>query len=223
MHAPSPITKPARVASNGRIASVGSTSSATRPRMAQKPARISGVIAASVPPARTMSAWPRTIVAAPSPIAVEPVAQAETGAKFGPVMPELDRDLAARRVDERRGDEERRDAVAAALEEASAAARRSSRCRRSPSRRGSRRAPGRTPRSPASVPRLLRGGDGEQHVAVHPARLLGGHERGGVEPTHLAGDADGELARVERLDEADPAAAGDAPPPRSRGRRGRAG
>ena len=80
MHAPSPITKPARVASNGRIASVGSTSSATSPRMAQNPARISGVTAASVPPASTMSACPRTIIAADSPIAVDPVAQAETGA-----------------------------------------------------------------------------------------------------------------------------------------------
>ena len=87
MHAPSPITKPALVASNGRIASVGSTSSATSPRIAQKPARISGVIAASVPPARTTSACPRLIVAAASPIAVEPVAHAETGAKFGPVIP----------------------------------------------------------------------------------------------------------------------------------------
>ena len=34
-----------------------------------------------------MSACPRMIVAAPSPIAVEPVAHAETGAKFGPVSP----------------------------------------------------------------------------------------------------------------------------------------
>ena len=117
MHAPSPITKPARVASNGREARVGSTSSATSPRIAQKPARISGVIAASVPPARTTSAWPRRIEAAASPIAVEPVAQAETGAKFGPVEPELDRDLTARRVDEHRRDEERRDAVEAALGE----------------------------------------------------------------------------------------------------------
>ncbi len=87
MHAPSPMTKPARVASKGRIASVGSTSSATSPRMAQKPARMSGVIAASVPPARMTSACPRLIVAVPSPIAVDPVAQAETGAQFGPVIP----------------------------------------------------------------------------------------------------------------------------------------
>ena len=80
MHAPSPITNPARVASNGRDASVGSSSSATRPRIAQNPARMSGVIGASVPPASTTSACPRRIASAPSPIAVEPVAHAETGA-----------------------------------------------------------------------------------------------------------------------------------------------
>ena len=209
MHAPSPITKPARVASNGRIASVGSTSSATSPRIAQKPARISGVIAASVPPARMMSAWPRTIVAAPSPIAVEPVAQAETGAKFGPVMPELDRDLAARRVDERGGDEERRDAIGAALEEdvcccsAIVAIPPIAEPTRIPTRAGSNSSIARL------VPRLLRGGDGQEDVAIHPPRLLRGHERGGVEPSHLAGDSDRELARVEALDEADAAAARD--------------
>ena len=38
------------------------------------------MIAASVPPARTTSAWPRWIMAAPSPTAVEPVAHADTGA-----------------------------------------------------------------------------------------------------------------------------------------------
>ncbi len=80
MHAASDITKPARVASNGRDAFVGSSSSATRPRIAQKPARISGWMHDSVPPARTASASPRRISSAPSPTACEPVAQAETGA-----------------------------------------------------------------------------------------------------------------------------------------------
>ena len=80
MQAPSPMTKPARVASNGRDAFVGSTSSATSPRIAQKPARISGWMHDSVPPARTTSASPRLISSAPSPTACEPVAQAETGA-----------------------------------------------------------------------------------------------------------------------------------------------
>ena len=55
--------------------------------MAQKPARINGVMQASEPPARTASASPRLISSAASPTAVDPVAQAETGAKFGPRKP----------------------------------------------------------------------------------------------------------------------------------------
>ena len=47
------------------------------------------------------------------------------------------------------------------------------------------------------VPRLLGGGDGQQDVAVHPPRLLGRHERRGIEAAHLAGDPHRELARVE--------------------------
>ena len=74
------MTKPARVASNGREARGGSSSSAASPRIAVKPARISGWMQASVPPARIASASPRRIVSAPSPTACEPVAQAETGA-----------------------------------------------------------------------------------------------------------------------------------------------
>ena len=45
------------------------------------------MIGASVPPARITSAWPRRIDSAASPTAVEPVAQAETGAKFWPRRP----------------------------------------------------------------------------------------------------------------------------------------
>ena len=80
MQAPSDMTKPARVASKGRDALVGSSSSATSPRIAQKPARISGWMHDSVPPASTASAAPRRISSAASPTACEPVAQAETGA-----------------------------------------------------------------------------------------------------------------------------------------------
>ena len=47
------------------------------------------------------------------------------------------------------------------------------------------------------IPGFLRGGDGQEDVAVHPARLLGGHERGGVEAPHLAGDPD-RVARSRR-------------------------
>jgi hypothetical protein len=78
MHAPSDMTNPARVASNGREAFVGSSSSATRPRMAQNPARISGWMHDSVPPASTASASPRLMISSPSPTACEPVAQADT-------------------------------------------------------------------------------------------------------------------------------------------------
>ena len=80
MQAPSDITKPARVESNGREAFVGSSSSATRPRIAQKPARINGWMHDSVPPASTASASPRLMISAASPTACEPVAQADTGA-----------------------------------------------------------------------------------------------------------------------------------------------
>src|SRR5919198_1278574 len=71
--APSPMTKPARVASKGREARGGYSSSAASPRIAQKPARISGWMHASVPPASTASACPRRMISAASPTAVEPV------------------------------------------------------------------------------------------------------------------------------------------------------
>ena len=74
------MTKPARVASNGRDARVGSSSSATSPRIALKPPRMIGWMQASVPPAIITSASPRLITSAASPIACEPVAHAETTA-----------------------------------------------------------------------------------------------------------------------------------------------
>ena len=46
--------------------------------MAVNPARISGSTHASVPPAITASQSPRLITSAASPIACDPVAQAET-------------------------------------------------------------------------------------------------------------------------------------------------
>ena len=80
MQAPSPITKPARVASNGRDARGGYSSSTARPRIAQNPARISGWMHDSAPPASTASASPRLTISAASPTAVDPVAHADTGA-----------------------------------------------------------------------------------------------------------------------------------------------
>ena len=76
--APSAITKPLRVASNGRDAAWGSSRPSASARIEQNPARISGMIADSVPPARIASAWPRMITSAASPIAQVPLAQAET-------------------------------------------------------------------------------------------------------------------------------------------------
>ncbi len=55
--------------------------------MAQKPPRTSGLIAPSVPPARTASAWPERIRCAPSAIECEPDAHAELTAQFGPLSP----------------------------------------------------------------------------------------------------------------------------------------
>ena len=121
---------------------------------------------------------------------------------------ELDRDLAARGVDERRGDEERRDAVGAALEEdlLLLGDRRDAADRGADEDADPRRVELLDTRL---VPGLLRGGDGEEDVAIHPPRLLGRDQRRGIEATHLAGDPDRELARVEALDEPDPAAARD--------------
>jgi hypothetical protein len=53
---PSLITNPSRVASNGREAVVGSPLAEASPRIEQKPARMSGWMQASVPPASTASA-----------------------------------------------------------------------------------------------------------------------------------------------------------------------
>ena len=80
MHAPSPMTKPARVASNGprrerRVVLLGDE--AAHRAEAGEDERM---MHASVPPASTTSASPRLMISAASPIAVEPVAHAETGA-----------------------------------------------------------------------------------------------------------------------------------------------
>ena len=80
--APSPMTKPSRLASNGR--EMPSRDSAPRRRNA---ATHSGVIAASVPPATTTSASPRSSIRLASPIAWLPVAQADETLKPGPWAP----------------------------------------------------------------------------------------------------------------------------------------
>jgi hypothetical protein len=55
----------------------------------QNPASTSGVTQASVPPATTASARPCRIRSAPTPMACEPVAQADTTAKLQPMAPSL--------------------------------------------------------------------------------------------------------------------------------------
>ena len=166
------------------------------------------MIAASVPPARTTSACPRVIVAAPSPIAVEPVAHAETGAKFGPVSPSwiaiwpLAVSTSAEGMkngETRSAPRSRKTACCSAIVAIPPIAEPT----RIPTRAGSNSS------MPASTHASLRGGDGEQDVAVHAARLLRRDERSRIEAAHLTGDPHRELARVERLDEADAAAAGD--------------
>jgi len=58
--APSPKTRPLRLASNGRLASVGESLWVDAACMAFSPANITGVMAASTPPAMTTSASPVT-------------------------------------------------------------------------------------------------------------------------------------------------------------------
>ena len=61
----------------------------------------------------------------------------------------------------------------------------------------------------AFPPGFLRRTEREEDVAIHPTRLFRRRHRGRVEALHLSRDPDRELARVEGLDEADPALAGD--------------
>ena len=131
------------------------------------------------------------------------------------VDPELDRDLAARRVDEHGRDEERRDAVEAALGERLLLLgdRRDAADRRPDEDPDARRVDA---VEPGVVPRLLRGGDGEEDVPVHAPRLLRRDEVADVEAAHLGRDANRVLGGVERLDPPHPAPARDRSVPRRR-------
>ena len=117
--------------------------------MAQKPARISGWMQDSVPPASTASASPRRISSARLADRVRAGRAGGDGRVVRAAEAERDRDLAARRVDEHARDEERGDAVGAALAQ-DASGRRSPAGRRSRSRRRSPTRAGSTPLSPAS-------------------------------------------------------------------------
>src|SRR3972149_1307911 len=87
MPAPSPMTKPSRVASKGREAFSGSSLRVEMAFIAQKPATLSLVIGASVPPAIIASASPRWMMRMASPMALPPGAQAVTTLLFGPFAP----------------------------------------------------------------------------------------------------------------------------------------
>ena len=78
MPAPSPITKPSRPWSKGRLASVGSSLRVDIAFMLAKPATAMGVMVDSVPPQTIASARSLAINRAASPIACAPEAQAET-------------------------------------------------------------------------------------------------------------------------------------------------
>src|SRR5260370_42597505 len=87
MPAPEPITKPSRSASNGRLAPAGSSLRRESACMLANAAIAVGVIPASAPPASIAVARPWRIISAASPLAVAPVAQAETGEQLGPRAP----------------------------------------------------------------------------------------------------------------------------------------
>ena len=114
--APSAITKPARVASNGREARGGlRRSSAASPRIAVKPARISGSTQASVPPAIIASASPRLMQLGRLADRVRAGRAGRHDRVVDALDPERDRELTRGGVDEHVRQEARRDAVGAAL------------------------------------------------------------------------------------------------------------
>ena len=198
MQAPSPMTKPARVASNGREARGGYSSSAASPRIAQKPARMSGWIA------RLRAAGQHGVgVAAPDQLGRLPDRARAGRARrhdrvVRPAEAQRDRELPAGRVDEHARDEERRDAVGAALAEDVGLL-------HDPRDAADRRADDDADavrverRSSAGVrDRLARGGEREHDVAVELAHLLRRRDARGSKSFTSAAIRDRELARVER-------------------------
>ena len=84
MPAPSPITNPSRVRSNGRLARFGSAPRVDRAVRRLKPVMPSGWIMLCDPPATTTSASPQRIRSIASPTACELAAHAVWHEKFGP-------------------------------------------------------------------------------------------------------------------------------------------
>src|SRR5882762_3230150 len=85
--APSPITKPSRSLSHGRLARVGSSLRVERARIAAKPPTPIGVMAASEPPAIITSASLCWMIRKESPTECALVVQAVAVASFGPFAP----------------------------------------------------------------------------------------------------------------------------------------
>mmetsp|Transcript_23715 Transcript_23715/g.51129 ORF Transcript_23715/g.51129 Transcript_23715/m.51129 type:complete len:215 (-) Transcript_23715:280-924(-) len=82
------MTKPARSASKGRLAVCGESLEVVHiARILLKPAKPSGVIVASLPPASITSASPYWMYLSASPSAWVPVAHALTMPKLGPMAP----------------------------------------------------------------------------------------------------------------------------------------
>ena len=88
MPAPSPITKPSRSRSQGRLAFSGSSLRVESARMAANPPTPMGVMAASVPPAIITSASLCWMMRKESPMEWALVVQAVAVASFGPLAPQ---------------------------------------------------------------------------------------------------------------------------------------
>src|SRR6266853_2070924 len=89
MPAPSPITKPSRSLSQGRLARAGSSLRVESARMAANPPTPMGVMAASEPPAIITSASWCWMMRKESPMEWALVVQAVAVASFGPLAPNL--------------------------------------------------------------------------------------------------------------------------------------
>src|ERR1035437_4121273 len=89
MPAPSPMTKPSRSLSQGRLARAGSSLRVERARMAANPPTPMGVMAASAPPAIITSASQCWMMRKESPMEWALVVQAVAVAAFGPLAPNL--------------------------------------------------------------------------------------------------------------------------------------
>ena len=138
------------------------------------------------------------MTSAASPIAWPLVAQAETTLKFGPLQPEIHRDLARQQVDQHLDDQERRDPIGPfvvegleALAEAADPA---------DARAGDRPDPVGVLRGD-DQPGVLEGFAGGVHPKldepVDPPRLFGVHDLGRIERRDLTGDLDVVVGGVE--------------------------